>query len=95
MQEPGESCATYIAELKCIARNCQFDNHLEEALRGQFVCGMRSLSVQKSLLHEAELTFQKATEIALSAEAADHHSSQLSEQASSLKSRDINRISDK
>ena len=79
MQAPGESFASYIAELKSLARNCAFEGHLEEALRDQLVCGMRSLSVQKQLLREADLTFKRAMEIALSAEAADRHSNQLAQ----------------
>ena len=77
MQAPGESFATYIAELKSLARNCSFGDHLEEALRDQFVCGMRAMSVQKILLREADLTFKKAIETALSAEAAERHTTQL------------------
>ena len=50
MQATDESFATYIAELKSLARNCSFGNHLEKALRDQLVCGMRSVSVQKILL---------------------------------------------
>ena len=77
MQALDESFATYIAELKSLTRNCSFGDHLEEALQDQLVCGMRSISVQKILLREADLTFKKAVEMAMSAEAADRHAKQL------------------
>ena len=83
MQAPDESFATYIAELKSLARNCLFGDHLEEALRDQLVCGMRSISVQKILLCEADLTFKKAVEMAMSTEVADRHAKQLLQPTSS------------
>ena len=90
MQAPGESFASYIAELKSLTRNCAFEGLLEEALRDQLVCGMRSLSIQKHLWREADLTFKQAMEIALSAEAADRHSNQLAQGSSTV----INKFSD-
>ena len=78
-----KSFATYIDELKSLTRNCSFGDHLEEALRDQFVCGMRLISVQKILLREPDLTFKKAVEMVMSAEATDRHAKQLLQPTSS------------
>ena len=81
LQAPGESFASYVAELKNLARNCAFEGYLETALRDQFVCGIRSQMVQKHLLRETDLTFKLALEVALSVEAAEKHSTQLNSSA--------------
>ena len=47
------------------------------------MCGMRSISVQKILLREANLTFKKAMGMAMSAEAADRYAKQLLQPISS------------
>ena len=71
LQGPGESIAAYLAELKRLAYHCQFEGHLEESLRDQLVCGLRSTGIQKRLLTEADLTYNKAIELALGMEAAE------------------------
>ena len=38
---------------------------LEEALRDRFVCGLRSIQIQKRLLAEESLTWKTAVEMAL------------------------------
>lgn len=55
---------------------------MEEALRDRFVCGLKCETVQKRLLTEKDLTFQKAVDYAVSAETAARDIQQLS---SSLK----------
>ena len=69
-QSAGESIAEYIAELRRLAAKCAFAGYLDEALRGRFVCGLRSEATQKKLLTESDLTIAKAVEIALNSEAA-------------------------
>ena len=71
VQGSGESIAAYLAELKRLSRDFAFQGHLEEALRDQLVCGLRSPSIQKRLLAEADLTYAKAVDLALGMEAAD------------------------
>ena len=51
-QQPGESIAQYIAELRQLATHYQFAGYLDEALRDHFVCGIRSEAIQRSLLTE-------------------------------------------
>lgn len=61
----------YMAELRRLAKTCQFANFLEDALRDQFVCGMIATNVQKRLLSEEGLNIDRALKLALSMEAAE------------------------
>ena len=69
-QHSGESITEFVAELRRLAARCKFEAFLDEALRDRFVCGLRSETIQRSLLSEKELTFASAVEKAKSMEAA-------------------------
>jgi len=73
-QREGESIATYVAELRKTAEHCDYGAVLNDMLRDRLVCGMSSRGIQRRLLMEHSLTFEKALEIALAAEAADKDS---------------------
>ena len=66
----GESVAAYVAELRSLARYCEFKDSLEDMLRDRLVCGVNDAQIQKRLLGEAELTFEKAFAVAMGFEAA-------------------------
>ena len=70
-QGPHESIATYVAELRKIAEYCDYKDVLSDMLRDRLVCGTSNKTIQRRFLQETALTFDKALEIALSAEAAD------------------------
>ena len=70
-QQVGESIAQYVAELRRLAIHCEFDAYLEDALRDRFVCGIRSESIQRSLLTEKNLSLARAVELAQCMEAAE------------------------
>ena len=76
-QTVGETVKEFVAELRRLAKHCEFGSYLDEALRDRFVCGLRSEAVQKKLLTETNLTFAKAVEIAHSAESATENARQL------------------
>ena len=63
-QASDKSIAKYVAKLCKLTTNCDFGDYLKEGLRDRFICGLRSETTQKQLLTEAELTFQRAFEIA-------------------------------
>lgn len=64
-QLQSESIAEYIIELKTLAKECDFGDFLERALRDRFVCGVHSEKIQQRLLNETDLKeFKKACEIA-------------------------------
>ena len=69
-QQPGEYIAQYVAALRRLVIHCEFSEYLEDALRDHFVCGIRSESIQCSLLTEKDLSFARATELAQGMEAA-------------------------
>ena len=50
---------------------------LEDALRDRFVCGLKSTTIQKKLLNEADLSLQKAFAMAQSLEAVETQAFQL------------------
>ena len=67
----GESVADFVAELRRLARNCQFGDFLDEALRDRLMCGLQNEAIQRRLLTEAKLTFAGALELAKAQEAAE------------------------
>ena len=68
-QKPGETVATFVAELRQLSEFCEFGASLEDMLRDLFVCGIASGSIQRRLLAEPEL--QKAQNLAQAIESAD------------------------
>ena len=72
-QLPNESILEYVAELRRLAVHCEFAAYLDQALRDR---RLRSESIQKRLLTEADLTFTRAVELAQGMEAA-HKNTQL------------------
>lgn len=69
-QKSGETVTDYLRELKKLAESCKFDAFLKEVLRDVFVIGLEDKAAQCELLSEAELTIEKAFQIAHSREMA-------------------------
>ena len=76
-RKPGESVATYIAELKRLSEDCCFGEFLQEMLRDRIVCGINDPRIQHRLLAEHELTYKSAFELAQSMETADQNTNDL------------------
>ena len=76
-QGEDESIAMYVAELRRIAEYCDYGAVLSDMLRDRLVCGVRDKSIQRRLLQTPDLTFNKAHEVALAAEAAEKDSKRL------------------
>ncbi|KAG6439336.1 hypothetical protein O3G_MSEX000687 [Manduca sexta] len=70
-QKQEETVAEYVAELKKLSKGCEFGKWLEESLRDQLVCGLRSEVVRQRLFTEENLTFEKALALAIAIEAAE------------------------
>ena len=68
--QPQESVSAFVAELRSLAKDCEFGAALEENLRDRLVCGVSNPSIQKRLLSEQKMTFKKALEITQSHESA-------------------------
>jgi len=66
----GESIATFVSELRSLSEYCNFGGTLDNMIRDHLVCGVNDSAIQKCLLAESGLTYEKAVELALSAETA-------------------------
>ena len=72
-----ESVSQYAADLRRLARHCEFGTFLPDALRDRFVCGLANVHIQKKLLAEDKLTFDKAVAIAVAMETATKDAAEL------------------
>ena len=70
-RKPGESVATYVAELRRLAEFCGYGETLEKMIRDRLVTGINDDNIQKKLLSEPALTYNRALEIAQGAEEAE------------------------
>ena len=82
--KPGESVATYIAELKRLSNHCDFAGTLEDLLCDRLMCGINDSRIQHCLLAEPNLTHKKANELALAIEAADKSAQDLQDKSSTV-----------
>ena len=67
-QKDTESVTDFVAELKLLAAECEFDAFLDQALRDIFAIGIGDRETQRKLREAKHLTFAKAVEIALARE---------------------------
>ncbi|XP_063529988.1 uncharacterized protein LOC134741147 [Cydia strobilella] len=70
-QAEGESVAEYVAELKKLAKTCDFGTTLEDNLRDQLVCGIVSESTRQRLFAEDGIDYSRAVSLATTLEAAE------------------------
>lgn len=70
VQGTDESIADFAAGLKACAHTCQFGTSLKEMLRDRLICGIRNEATQRAFLTEADLTYERAVEMATAREAA-------------------------
>ena len=93
-QREGESISVYVAELRKLAEHCEYGTTLSDMLRDRIVCGISDRTVQRRLLQQHDLTFDKALEIALASEAADKDSKRLNLSSASDKDNQISKVKD-
>ncbi|XP_048486375.1 uncharacterized protein LOC119690846 [Plutella xylostella] len=60
-----------MTELKKLSKYCEFGANLEDNLRDQFVCGLRSDVIRQRLFAEEKLTYTTAIKLSISLEAAE------------------------
>ncbi|XP_061705661.1 uncharacterized protein LOC133516658 [Cydia pomonella] len=70
-QNKDESITQYIAELKKLAKHCDFASGLEENLRDQLVCGLKSDVIRQRLFAEDGLKYERAVRLACALEGAE------------------------
>ena len=71
VRKPGESVASFLANLRYLAEHCNFGDSLEVMLRDRLVYGINDKSIQKRLLVESKLTYKRAVELAQELKSAD------------------------
>ena len=81
MQQADESVSEYIATLKKMAKECNFGDYLDTALRDQLVCGMKDAKCQRELLSKCDLTLDTALHQAKAVEAVQREASCFSGEA--------------
>ncbi len=69
----GESVAAFVAELRRLAEFCNYGDKLNEMLRDRIVCGVNNEAIQRKLLAERDLTYDRAIAIAQGSELADRN----------------------
>lgn len=67
-RQAGESIGVYVAHLKEIGQHCSFGDDLNNSVRDRLVIGVNDTRIQRRLLQETDLTFEKAFDIAQSME---------------------------
>ena len=81
-RKPSQTISTHVAELKELSRTCAFGVTadgvtltsqliLDENLRDRFVCGLEDDIIQRRLLSEDNLSYEKAVKIANAMELAN------------------------
>lgn len=63
-QKADENVGDYIVEIKSLSQTCEFGQFLDEALRDKLIFGVQSTKIQRRLINEKELKFDKACELA-------------------------------
>ncbi|XP_028416384.1 uncharacterized protein K02A2.6-like [Dendronephthya gigantea] len=69
-QRENENIHIYVAEIRKLSEHCEFGTALNDSLRDRLVCGLRNEAIQKRILVETSLTFEKALKVAVAMEAA-------------------------
>uniref|UniRef100_A0A1X7UD72 Uncharacterized protein n=1 Tax=Amphimedon queenslandica TaxID=400682 RepID=A0A1X7UD72_AMPQE len=77
VRKQDETVATYVAELRVIGEHCDFQDSLDAMIRDRLVCGINSIRIQRRLLQEPDLDYDKAFQIAQAMELAAHDVSDL------------------
>uniref|UniRef100_A0AAV2IUS0 ribonuclease H n=1 Tax=Knipowitschia caucasica TaxID=637954 RepID=A0AAV2IUS0_KNICA len=67
----NETVTEYVAVLRELAQHCNYGDKLKEMLRDRLVCGIAEDRIQRRLLAEPDLTFEKALKIAQAIETAN------------------------
>ena len=83
-REAGETVSTFVATLRQIAEYCDYKETLNDMIRDRLVCGINHEGIQKKLLAEKNLTYEKALEIALAMETAEQGTKDLKSATTTL-----------
>jgi hypothetical protein len=71
--QQNENIDEYVRKLQKLAKNCKYGNLEGEIIKDRIIIGVKSNTIRRTLLTEAELTLQKAIDIAKSEEMTEKH----------------------
>ena len=57
LRRPGESIGTFVTDLRCLSKFCNFGETLEDMIWDRLVCGINDEAMQKCMLAESKLTY--------------------------------------
>ncbi len=77
VQQSGETIAKFVASLRQLLEHCEFGGTLDAILRDCIVCGIGDARIQRCLLSDPELTFERALTLAQAMELADRDTNNL------------------
>lgn len=77
VQTAAESVAEFVAELRRLSTDCEFGETISVMLRDRLVCGVRDERIQRRLLQDPELTFERAMSTARAMETATKDTEEL------------------
>ena len=82
VRQPGQSVSQFVAELRHLAQDCDYGEILNDMLRDRLVCGISDDRIQRRLLSESTLKFDKAWEIARAMELAAQNAKDIQQHTS-------------
>ena len=77
-RQEGESITQFVTRLRDLSSLCDYGDSSKELIRDRLVCGVRDDTLQRTLLAVANLTYDKAYELAVLHESAARNSQLLS-----------------
>ena len=85
-RNPGETVSTFVAELKKLAVHCGFadEDELKKMLCDRLICGINDARMQRRLLAESEIDFDKAFKLVQASESADKSSQDIEKAAAAV-----------
>ena len=91
-QQPGETIAMFLAELRHLTENCEFRATLDEMLPDRLVCSVHDIRIQRRLLAEPKLTLKRALDLALAIEATEKNASEIQKGGSQQGDTPLNKV---
>ena len=95
VRKEGESVREYVAELRHFAEFCNFGVTLETMIRDCLVCDIRDESIQRKLLSEKGLTYERAVTLAEEVETATHNLLEINPVSGGIKREPMNIVSER
>ncbi|XP_033740319.1 uncharacterized protein K02A2.6-like [Pecten maximus] len=76
-QREGETIREYLAAIRKLSEHCEFGGALSDSLRDRLVCGLKNEHIQRKLLSEVDLTYDKAVDLSVAMETAARDTTEL------------------